>query len=243
MSQTETLVSTLKMILKQNGKTYKDVAEILNLSEASVKRKFSDKNFTLKRLEKILDRLGMDIADLVLAMRKEQWKFTELTHQQEQKIVSDPKLLIVTVLALHNWSLGEIVRHFHIKKTECISYLLQLDKLNLIELQPNNRIKLLVPPDFTWRLGGPIQNFFIKNIAAEFLESDFEEEGNTLICLNGMMTSFNKNSIERAMNQLATQFHEAALEATSLPLSKKWGTTLVLAMRDWNFSIFEPYRK
>jgi len=220
MSQTESIVSTLKMLLKQNGKTYKDVAQILNLSEASVKRKFSDKNFTLKRLETILDGLGMDIADLVVAMRKEQWKSTELTHQQEQKIVSDPKLLIVTVLALNNWSIDEIVKHFHITKTECISYLLQLDKLNLIELQSNNRIKLLVPPDFTWRLGGPIQNFFIKNIASEYLKSAIEEKGNTLICLNGMMTPLTKRSIERGMKQLATQFHEAAFEASSLPCRK-----------------------
>ncbi|MGI9569469.1 MAG: hypothetical protein ACR2PH_06975 [Desulfobulbia bacterium] len=148
----------------------------------------------MKRLEQILDGLGMDLTDLVVAMRKQHWTRSELSYQQEQEIISDPKLLIVTVLALNNWSVEEIVQYFRITKAECITYLLRLDKLNLIKLQPNNRIKLLVPPDFAWRFGGPIQNFFIKYIAAEFINSAFEEEGNTPICLNGMMIPFTKNN-------------------------------------------------
>jgi len=46
-------MTTLKKQLKAHGKTYADVAELLQLSEASVKRLFAEQSFTLKRLERI----------------------------------------------------------------------------------------------------------------------------------------------------------------------------------------------
>jgi len=45
------LVETLKRVLKGRGITYAQVAERLRLSEASVKRMFSRRDFTLQRLE------------------------------------------------------------------------------------------------------------------------------------------------------------------------------------------------
>ena len=47
MAQAGPLIETLKRELKAQGKTYVDVANVLDLSEASVKRLFADKNFTL----------------------------------------------------------------------------------------------------------------------------------------------------------------------------------------------------
>ncbi|WP_419903233.1 helix-turn-helix domain-containing protein [Kiloniella sp.] len=243
MSETDTLISTLKVLLKQNGKTYKDVAAILGLSEASIKRQFSVNNFTLKRLEKILDAMGLDISDLFEAQRRAQLKITQLTDQQEREIVSDPLLLIITVMVLNRWTLAEITTHYQISKPECIGYLLVLDRLGLIELQQNNRIKLLVPSDFSWRVNGPIQGFFLKNIATEFLNSNFDEEGSTLICLNGMLASSAKETIERAMSRLVTEFNELSHDASHLPMSEREGTTLVVAKRGWHFSMFEPYRR
>lgn len=46
MSQSAALVKALKQCLKQNNLKYADVAEALSLSEASVKRLFSEENFS-----------------------------------------------------------------------------------------------------------------------------------------------------------------------------------------------------
>ena len=50
MPQVSPLISTLKKQLKAHGKTYADVAELLQLSEASVKRLFAEQNFTYRGL-------------------------------------------------------------------------------------------------------------------------------------------------------------------------------------------------
>lgn len=50
MSQTHALIQALKKQLRAQGKTYADVADLLELSEASVKRLFATESFTLQRL-------------------------------------------------------------------------------------------------------------------------------------------------------------------------------------------------
>ena len=65
MSQTRSLIDTLKLELRKQRITYKQVSEILDLSETSVKRLFSEEAFSIKRLEKVCALLHLDISDLV----------------------------------------------------------------------------------------------------------------------------------------------------------------------------------
>ncbi|MGH8613001.1 MAG: hypothetical protein ACREYF_13520 [Gammaproteobacteria bacterium] len=53
MATVNTLVRSLKKALKQNAMTYAMVGKGLGLSEASIKRMFAAKHFSLKRLEQI----------------------------------------------------------------------------------------------------------------------------------------------------------------------------------------------
>ena len=62
MSQTTLLLETLKQEIRRQGKTYADAAQALGLSEASVKRLFSEKSFSLERLDILCQWLDMDIA-------------------------------------------------------------------------------------------------------------------------------------------------------------------------------------
>ena len=49
MAQTTSIIKVLKRTLKAHEKRYSDVAEALNLSEASVKRLFSEEVFMFRR--------------------------------------------------------------------------------------------------------------------------------------------------------------------------------------------------
>ena len=64
MKQSNQWVDTLKRCLKARGLTYKDVARKLKLSEASIKRLFSERSFTLQRLEQICLMMYMSFSDL-----------------------------------------------------------------------------------------------------------------------------------------------------------------------------------
>ena len=59
------LIDALKRELRKRRITYKQVAAALDLSEPSVKRLFAGRFFTLERLEKICELLGIGFNDLV----------------------------------------------------------------------------------------------------------------------------------------------------------------------------------
>ena len=53
MDETRQMVDALKRCLKMRGLTYRALAQHINLSEASVKRIFSQRSFTLRPLEQV----------------------------------------------------------------------------------------------------------------------------------------------------------------------------------------------
>jgi DNA-binding Xre family transcriptional regulator len=244
MAQTSPLIGTLKKALKAHGKTYADVAQQLRLTEASVKRLFSEKNFSLQRLDQVCQMIGMEISDLVQLMKEEtQRQITQLTEEQEQQIVSDLELLLVAVCVLNRWTLEDITAHYDISETRCIRKLAQLDRLKLIELLPRNRIKLLVAPNFNWLRNGPIQRFFQEKVAASFLSSQLNTDTDHLIFVNGMLSSSSRAVLQRRLERVAREFDELNNDDAGLPMSEKQWSSVVLAIRQWEIGPFNSFIK
>ncbi|MGH1486410.1 MAG: helix-turn-helix domain-containing protein [Cellvibrionaceae bacterium] len=243
MAQIKSLVHTLKKQLKAHGKTYTDVAKALELSEASVKRLFSGHHFTLQRLESISQMIGLQISDLVQLMLQEQPELVQLTEEQEEKIVSDPLLLMITVNVINGLSFDDMINKYSIKATDCIQKLAQLDRLKIIELLPNNRIKLLIAPNFAWLPNGPIQQFYQQQLEREFFQCCFDQDSEKLIVLNGLLTNASNSELQKKMQQLANSFNELIKEDMPHSFDKKYGNTAVFALRQWQYSLFEDYLK
>ena len=243
MAQSAALVHTLKKQLKAQGKTYADVAEVLELSEASVKRLFSEQNFTLQRLETISQLAGLELSDLVQRMAKDQQRLTQLTRDQENEIASDLELLIVAISVINGFSYLDIVSQYQITEHQCIQKLAKLDRLKIIELQPNNRIKLLIAPNFNWLPNGPIQQFFQQKVEQDFFQSRFDKQNEKLIVLNGVMTPDTNLALQKKMERLAEEFNNMMQDDAPLAMDRKYGNTMVLAIRQWQYSLFKSYRK
>src|SRR3990167_9698987 len=94
MAQTTALIDALKRVLREQGITYADVAQRLELSLPSVKRLFADRQFTVQRLDQVCELAGIEITDLV-RRRQAGKEIHQLEWEQEEELVSDPKLLIV----------------------------------------------------------------------------------------------------------------------------------------------------
>jgi transcriptional regulator with XRE-family HTH domain len=147
------LVEALKRTLKAKGLTYADVAGAIALSEASVKRMFARGDFTLQRLEEICRFARIDLAELAASAGEDAHGITQLSVEQEQEIVSDPKLLLVAWCAINNWTFEQIVATYALTDAECIGCLTKLDRIRIIELLPGNRIRPLLSRTFAWRAG------------------------------------------------------------------------------------------
>lgn len=243
ISQEKALLQTLKRQLKLRDLTYADVAIHLTLSEASVKRLLSDGNISVRRLESICTLLAITLTDLVLITQLEQTQITSLTADQERQIVDDELLLLVAVLVIDGFTFEQILLQFEIQSNDLIQYLAHLDRLKIIELQPQNRIKLMISTNFNWLVNGPIQRYFQQHIKQEFFKSDFKKSTEKLLVINGLLSDGSNSELQHEMHQLINQFVQLKASDQKIDMGNKHGTTLVVAMRQWNAALFENKKK
>ncbi len=243
MAQTSLFIQTLKTCLKDNGLTYADVAAQLSLSEASVKRLFSEENISLLRLDQICQMMNIELCDLARLAEKRQHQIQELTEQQEADFVKKPKLLFVAYMLLNDMDFETIREYYDIDEHEGIQLLAHLDRIKFIDLLPGNRIKLLTSRNFRWRKNGVIEKLFNQHIRKEFFQSRFLKP---LECMQFGSAMVSKGTIlimHKKIDKLVAEFNELAMQDASLPFEERLGCSMVGAIRPWEFSLFAKYRR
>lgn len=163
MPQTHALIEALKRLLKARAVTYAELAQRIGVSEASVKRMFSQKQFTLQRLDQILVAIGSDFQQLALAVQTAQAAptlITGLTYAQEN--YRRHPLVRGGRVRPEPAPTGADRRLHDISEAQAVKYLLRLDKIGFLELLPNNRVKLLVARTFAWITKRPHPHVFQK---------------------------------------------------------------------------------
>jgi transcriptional regulator with XRE-family HTH domain len=243
MTEVTQLVGTLKRQLKLQGKTYRDVAATLGLSEPSVKRLFSSGQFSVDRLVEVCNLLGFTLAELAQQASASESRLRTLTAAQEKELISDPMLLLVAVRALNHWTLHDMLAAYRLSEAECLQRLLRLDRLHVISLLPGNRIRLNVSRDFDWLVDGPIRQYFREQGLVDFLDSRFAHADESLTFSHGMLTEAAIGKVQAELRRLRLTFAELHEESLVSPLAKRRGSALLLAMREWEPAGFTILRR
>ncbi|WP_184298859.1 helix-turn-helix domain-containing protein [Roseateles oligotrophus] len=145
MSSTHSLIALIKAEMKSAGLSYAALAQALSLSESSVKRMFAaGGEMPLSRVDEICRALNTDFAELSQKLLAQQPLRRELSLAQERAVVAEPKLLLMAICCLSQWSAEQILASYRLSEAEVTRYLAQLDSLGILELRPLNRYKLQV---------------------------------------------------------------------------------------------------
>jgi len=243
MPQTKSIIDTLKQELRKQGVTYKQVARTLKLSEASVKRLFSEKSFTLSRLGQVCEVLDLEISDLIHQMEKNIDLTTQLSIEQETELVADIKLLLMAHFLMSKLKFTDIIEIYDISETEGIQLLAKLDRMKIIELQPGNRVKLMISKNFELIPNGPIQHFYEQKVQSEFFSSSFDGGGEFRIFVSGMFSRPANAELIKKIKHLAYDAQELKSESESLPLDEQFGCSLIMAIRPWEVKLFDQLRR
>ena len=243
MSQTKLIIDTLKQELRKQGITYKQVAQTLKLSEASVKRLFSERSFTLTRLGQVCAVLNLEIADLIHQMEKNIDLTAQLSIEQEKELVADIKLLLMAHFLMSKFTFQDIIRIYDISETEGIKLLAKLDRMKIIELQPGNRVKLMIAKNFELIPNGPIQRFYEQKVQSEFFNSTFNGPGEFRVFVSGTFSRPANAELIKKVKHLAFDAHELKSESESLPLEERFGCSLIMAIRPWEVKLFDQLRR
>lgn len=243
MAHSGALVEVLKRELKTRGVTYAQVARKLGLSEASVKRMFSRREFTLKRLDQVCQLTHSDFSDLTRILNREETLISQLTQEQEKEIASSIKLFLVAVCALNHVGPEQIIEIYDVSQAECIQLLVKLDRIGFIRLLPGNRIRLLVSRDFAWLPDGPIQRFFKQHAHGDFVRSSFDRPDEYFVAVNGMLSAGSRATIVARLKRIAREFSELHNDDVRLPPSQRLNMTMLVAIRHWELQAFTELRR
>lgn len=243
MAHSGALVEVLKRELRSKGVTYAQVARKLGLSEASVKRMFSRREFTLKRLDQVCQLTHTDFTDLARTLNREETLISQLTPEQEREIASSLKLFLVAVCALNHVPHEHIVQAYDISEAECIQMLLKLDRIGFIRLLPGNRIKLLVSRDFAWLPDGPIQRFFKQRGLGDYAGSRFDRPDEYFVAVNGMLSASSRATMVARLKRVTREFSELHNDDVRLPQSQRLNMTMLVAIRHWELQAFTELRR
>jgi DNA-binding Xre family transcriptional regulator len=239
VSESAAIVQVLKRSLKTKGVTYRDLAKRVGLSEASVKRVFSARTFTLQRLESICSAIGISVAELVrLASETHESSSRSLSLEQEQLLADDPRLFACFYLLLNGRSSPEIMTRMNLTERELRKFYVALDTAKLVELQPRLKVRMRVGPAITWRSEGPLFRVYEARVKEEFLRSEFRGALEALHFRSAEISEASARILARKLEHLERDFVELATLDVALPAREKRNVALLVAFRPWVFSMF-----
>ena len=242
MAERTVMVAELKRALRERGLTYHAVARHLDLSLASVKRLFARGDFSLQRFERVCELAELGMRELLERAEEHSAPTKQLTLTQEREIVADARLFLVTWLVLNRTPFEEIIRWYRFTERELLRYFIRLDRLKVIELQPSNRVRLLVSRRFSWRPGGPVQRYLHQKLLREFLASHFVGTQEEFFFHGAPVAREVLAQLKRVQQNAARECMEL-IEKDRSPHQERIGSAFVLALRPWAYSGFAQFER
>ena len=243
MSTTTDLVIAIKKELKAAQMTYADLALALDMAESSVKRMLAKGDMSLSRVDAICRALKLDFAELARRVADSQPLLAEMSAEQERAVVADKRLLLVAICVLSQWTLEQMTAQYRLSEAECVKYLVQLDRIGIIELRPLNRYRLKLAKTFRWRPHGAVMNYFRDHALLDYFAGGFDGQGEGLLLVHGSVSRTLAPLFLERLQRVAQDFAQQHQTDQKLADKDREGYTLVLGMRSWEFEAFGRLRR
>lgn len=243
MSASAALIEALKHELKAQGVTYAALARDLGMSEAGVKRMFSRKDFTLKRLDQVLELAGLELAELARFLERRERLVSRLTPEQEKAIIADKKIMLVALRVLNQWPFEKIIRTYTLSEAECVRLFARLDRLGIIRLLPGNRYRLLLSRTFSWLPDGPIQQYFKAQAQNEYFRTPFDGPDELMLFVTGRLSKSSREAMLVRLRRVANEFADSHNDDMRRPFEECTGMNMLLAIRPWELPMFSEMRR
>ena len=164
----DSVVSTLKKVLKVKKITYKSLADELGMSESGVKKLLTSKDISLTRVEQITRIIGLSLADLFQIASEAEVKNVRLSPKQESALFENNMLFrVYWFLAVEEKTLDAIKKSEKLTADQLQRNLMKLENLDLIKIGKNNRVASVHKGLFRWASDGPL----VKKLNNEWSEN------------------------------------------------------------------------
>jgi DNA-binding Xre family transcriptional regulator len=232
MKSSQILVETLKQALKTRRINYKALAQVWQLSEASVKRIMSQGDLNLERIEQACELMQMSFGDLIrLTPFQAETLDQELSLEHEAEFVNEPKLFHFWMLLSEGKTVKWIEKKFDVTPAEIQKFVSALDRIKLIELHPGNKVRILAKNRVRFRKDGQMGKRIVTHAKDSFLNAEFKNSDEHL---RFGMYRLNTQSVVRYKTKMDKLIHEMKSESEiegEQSDSVEFG--FLLALRPW----------
>lgn len=243
MSSPEIVLQVLRTRLRAARITYRDLAERIGMSESSIKRVFGQKDMSLSRLARICQAADLAMDEVLREAADRAPRVDTLTLAQERALVADPRLLLMAICCLGQWTLEQIVETYELTLADCVRLLVKLDRLGLILLRPDNTYRLKVSLTFHWRAHGPAQQYLRSHVVPDYFGGSFDGEGELVMCLPARLSITSAQEMTQRVRQLGAELARLQSQDARLAPAQRDGYTLMVGLRSWEFSAFTRLRR
>lgn len=193
------MLAYLKKLYRARGLRLSDVATLIGVSERSIKRYLNGRGVTLETLERLCaaaDLTILALAELAEGDAAEQISTTEV---QENALAEEPMLAITFYLLTLGWTPQVIAREFYLSDLALDRILLRLDRLGLITLYCENRLKVRAKVRSPSTCSRRLRELILAGVRSQLAQSDLDSD-TTL--WSGGMVRLGPDSFERTRNRL-----------------------------------------
>ena len=156
--------------------------------------------------------------------------------------MSDPALLCVAACAMHQMRADEIVRLYRMDEAHCVRLLLRLERIGILELHENNRIRLKLARTFAWNPNGPIMRY-ARSQAPDFFDHGFDRPGEFMRMVTVRVSGEARVALLRRLEQVVREYDEQHSADARLPLAQRYPLSVLLAVRYWEPALFKALRR
>ena len=153
--------ATLKLALKRQKITYRELAQGIGLSESGLKKTLSAKDGSFQRLVKICRYAGISMQDLLDGASEGMRDVTYTDKQQTLLLENQRTFRLYWALAYERRPLAEAEKVAGLSAKESFNALRKLDQAQLLKLLPGGRLRLPPVQPIRWiRKGALIEKLY-----------------------------------------------------------------------------------
>lgn len=186
------LLKTLREVLKSKRLTYGDLAEKLDVSEVTVKRIFSTHNCSLQTIFNICDSVGISFFDLAALAKKDEEVDYVLTLDQEKFFAANPDYFGIFRSLHRGIAPATIAQHWKLSAQKFFRVLRKLEKLELLEVLPENRVQMKVTGNLRYQHQGPLARKILRPQISQFLDHIDVVLKNKDVCMHSAEVELSK---------------------------------------------------
>lgn len=167
---TAALLTALRLVMKNKGLKYRDVARHLRVSIPTVKRLFSTGEMPLQRLLQITHWLGLTLGELTKIAESHTPGHTKLTQEQEEFFAQNT-MMIAYFFALKRGKRtpAQIAERFKLTPHSTRRYLEGLESQRLIRVLSDSKVKVLAERGLEWSDRGPLGRAITQKVVTNFV--------------------------------------------------------------------------